>query len=95
MELFKKGILHRDVSPYNVLLGKPGAGPGYRGILIDFDIAIRRDWNKSSVTVVTSRSSSKKISTSSTRRKSAMALRTLCAGSVIAGTTAARGCSIE
>ncbi|KAJ2926472.1 hypothetical protein H1R20_g10624, partial [Candolleomyces eurysporus] len=46
MELFKGGTLHRDVSPYNVLFGKPGAEPGYRGILIDFDIATRRNWNK-------------------------------------------------
>jgi serine/threonine protein kinase len=46
MELFKKGTLHRDVSPYNVLFGNPGAGTGHRGILIDFDIAIRRNWNK-------------------------------------------------
>ena len=37
----KKGTLHRDVSIQNVLLGKPGAEPGDRGILIDFDIAIR------------------------------------------------------
>jgi hypothetical protein len=46
MELFKKGMLHRDVSPYNVLFGNPGAEPGYRGILIDFDISIWRRWNK-------------------------------------------------
>ncbi|KAJ2914083.1 hypothetical protein MD484_g6330, partial [Candolleomyces efflorescens] len=39
--LVKKGTLHRDVSIQNVLLGKPGAEPGDRGILIDFDIAIR------------------------------------------------------
>ncbi|KAJ2912848.1 hypothetical protein MD484_g7567, partial [Candolleomyces efflorescens] len=38
--LVKKGTLHRDVSIQNVLLGKPGAAPGDRGILIDFDMAI-------------------------------------------------------
>ncbi|KAJ2914980.1 hypothetical protein MD484_g5412, partial [Candolleomyces efflorescens] len=41
--LFKRGTLHRDVSPQNVLLGKPGAEPGERGILIDFDMATRCD----------------------------------------------------
>ncbi|KAJ2914315.1 hypothetical protein MD484_g6093, partial [Candolleomyces efflorescens] len=46
MELFRKGMLHRDVSPYNVLFGNPGAEPGYRGILIDFDISILRKWKK-------------------------------------------------
>ncbi|RXW17451.1 hypothetical protein EST38_g8398 [Candolleomyces aberdarensis] len=43
MELYKEGTLHRDVSIYNVLLGKPDAEPGYRGILIDLDMAIRRN----------------------------------------------------
>ncbi|KAJ2913155.1 hypothetical protein MD484_g7260, partial [Candolleomyces efflorescens] len=42
MELYsKKGILHRDISIYNILLGVPGADPGYRGVLIDFDMAVR------------------------------------------------------
>ncbi|KAJ2915010.1 hypothetical protein MD484_g5420, partial [Candolleomyces efflorescens] len=41
--LHKRGTLHRDVSPQNVLLGKPGAEPGERGILIDFDMATRCD----------------------------------------------------
>ncbi|KAJ2928390.1 hypothetical protein H1R20_g8695, partial [Candolleomyces eurysporus] len=40
MTLVKKGTLHRDVSIRNVVLGKPGAEPGNRGILIDFDMAI-------------------------------------------------------
>ncbi|KAJ2927859.1 hypothetical protein H1R20_g9244, partial [Candolleomyces eurysporus] len=43
MEMYnKKGILHRDVSIHNVLFGKPGAEPGFRGVLIDFDVATRR-----------------------------------------------------
>ncbi|KAJ2913694.1 hypothetical protein MD484_g6741, partial [Candolleomyces efflorescens] len=46
MELFKKGIIHRDVSLQNVLLGKPGAEPGNRGILIDFDISTLRSLKK-------------------------------------------------
>ena len=37
--MYKKGILHRDISLNNVLLGKPGAKPGSRGALIDFDAA--------------------------------------------------------
>ncbi|RXW15440.1 hypothetical protein EST38_g10415 [Candolleomyces aberdarensis] len=40
--LFKKGILHRDVSIQNVVLGKPEAEPGDRGVLIDLDMATRR-----------------------------------------------------
>ncbi|KAJ2915009.1 hypothetical protein MD484_g5421, partial [Candolleomyces efflorescens] len=39
--LFKKGTLHRDVSIQNVVLGLPGADPGERGTLIDFDLATR------------------------------------------------------
>ncbi|KAJ2914306.1 hypothetical protein MD484_g6100, partial [Candolleomyces efflorescens] len=46
LELFKKGTLHRDVSPYNILFGTPEAEKGNLGILIDLDIAIRRSWNK-------------------------------------------------
>ncbi|KAJ2914317.1 hypothetical protein MD484_g6091, partial [Candolleomyces efflorescens] len=45
MELFKRGTIHRDVSLQNVLLGKPDAQPGYRGVLIDFDISILRHLN--------------------------------------------------
>ncbi|RXW20940.1 hypothetical protein EST38_g4923 [Candolleomyces aberdarensis] len=45
MELYNKGTIHRDVSIHNVLLGKPGAEPGSRGVLIDFDMAIHRDEN--------------------------------------------------
>ncbi|RXW13102.1 hypothetical protein EST38_g12751 [Candolleomyces aberdarensis] len=40
--LFKKGILHRDVSIQNVVLGKPEAEPGDCGVLIDLDMATRR-----------------------------------------------------
>ena len=38
----KKRTLHRDVSIHNVLFGKPGAEPGFRGVLIDFDVATHR-----------------------------------------------------
>ncbi|KAJ3539452.1 hypothetical protein NMY22_g4727 [Coprinellus aureogranulatus] len=34
-------ILHRDISAQNVLLGREGAPPGERGILIDLDLAFR------------------------------------------------------
>lgn len=42
MELYrKKGILHRDVSIHNILLGTSSAAePGYHGTLIDFNMAI-------------------------------------------------------
>lgn len=33
-------ILHRDISHNNILLGKPNAPEGRRGILIDFDLAV-------------------------------------------------------
>ncbi|KAJ2914988.1 hypothetical protein MD484_g5418, partial [Candolleomyces efflorescens] len=39
--LFKKGILHRDVSINNIVLGNSRAKPGERGILIDLDVATR------------------------------------------------------
>ncbi|KAJ3502929.1 hypothetical protein NMY22_g18425 [Coprinellus aureogranulatus] len=38
-ELFMRGIIHRDISMLNILLGEPGAEEGYRGILIDLDMA--------------------------------------------------------
>ncbi|KAJ2913695.1 hypothetical protein MD484_g6740, partial [Candolleomyces efflorescens] len=42
MDLYLKNqMLHQDISLYNILLGVAGADPGYRGILIDFDMAIR------------------------------------------------------
>ena len=39
--LYRKGILHRDISHNNVLLGKENAPVGDRGVLIDFDAAAR------------------------------------------------------
>ncbi|KAL1664074.1 hypothetical protein GGF50DRAFT_55590 [Schizophyllum commune] len=38
--LWKIYILHRDVSIQNILLGRPGAEDGWRGVLIDLDMAI-------------------------------------------------------
>ena len=38
--LWNAGILHRDVSINNVLIGKPNAEVGNRGVLIDMDMAI-------------------------------------------------------
>jgi hypothetical protein len=38
--LYEKNILHRDISIYNIALGKPTAGPGNRGILLGLDMAI-------------------------------------------------------
>jgi serine/threonine protein kinase len=38
--LWKKGILHRDISINNILLGKEDAEPGNRGLVIDLDMAI-------------------------------------------------------
>ncbi|TFK46697.1 hypothetical protein OE88DRAFT_1729006 [Heliocybe sulcata] len=39
MDLLKVGIIHGDVSPNNILYN-PGGGPGSRGVLIDFDMAL-------------------------------------------------------
>lgn len=41
--LYKKGILHRDISVNNVLIGKPGAPIPNRGVIIDLDMAIELD----------------------------------------------------
>jgi len=38
--LWKKGILHRDISINNILLGNEGAEPGNRGLVIDLDMGI-------------------------------------------------------
>ncbi|KAL1693177.1 hypothetical protein GGG16DRAFT_123503 [Schizophyllum commune] len=38
--LWKVHILHRDVSIQNILLGRPGAKDGWKGVLIDLDLAI-------------------------------------------------------
>ncbi|KAJ2914090.1 hypothetical protein MD484_g6303, partial [Candolleomyces efflorescens] len=70
--LFKKGLLHRDVSAQNVLFGQPGAEEGDRGVLIDLDMSTRQgdsgihpvtDWTigtilYQSVMVISSRSAS-------------------------------------
>ncbi|KAG2012023.1 other/FunK1 protein kinase [Coprinopsis cinerea AmutBmut pab1-1] len=37
---YKLGILHRDVSVHNILLGQAGSPMGWRGVLIDLDMAI-------------------------------------------------------
>ncbi|KAJ2916709.1 hypothetical protein MD484_g3713, partial [Candolleomyces efflorescens] len=39
--LLSKGIIHRDISPSNILLGQLGAEEGLRGILIDLDFAFK------------------------------------------------------
>ncbi|KAJ2925042.1 hypothetical protein H1R20_g12045, partial [Candolleomyces eurysporus] len=39
--LLAKNILHRDVSPNNILVGPPEAHEGERGVVIDLDIALR------------------------------------------------------
>ncbi|KAJ2926513.1 hypothetical protein H1R20_g10571, partial [Candolleomyces eurysporus] len=39
--LLDRNIIHRDISPTNVLLGSPDADAGDRGVLIDLDIASR------------------------------------------------------
>ncbi|KAL1742499.1 hypothetical protein HDZ31DRAFT_65919 [Schizophyllum fasciatum] len=38
--LWRIWILHRDVSIHNILLGVPGAQDGWKGVLIDLDMAI-------------------------------------------------------
>ncbi|KAJ2926790.1 hypothetical protein H1R20_g10292, partial [Candolleomyces eurysporus] len=39
--LLSRDIIHRDISPNNILRGPPGAEKGDRGILIDLDIAFK------------------------------------------------------
>ncbi|TEB22079.1 hypothetical protein FA13DRAFT_1641889, partial [Coprinellus micaceus] len=48
--LVGKRILHRDVSMLNLLLGRPNAPEGYRGILIDLDMDICTEDSKSTFT---------------------------------------------
>ncbi len=38
--LYDRGILHRDVSVNNLLIGKPGASAPNRGVIIDLDMSI-------------------------------------------------------
>ncbi|TEB19355.1 hypothetical protein FA13DRAFT_1589281, partial [Coprinellus micaceus] len=38
---FQRSVLHRDISMQNILLGLEDAHPGLRGILIDFDMAVK------------------------------------------------------
>ncbi|TFK21343.1 hypothetical protein FA15DRAFT_83430 [Coprinopsis marcescibilis] len=45
-ELFKAGVLHRDISKNNILFGRPDAEPGWRGVLIDMDMSIFVDLAK-------------------------------------------------
>ncbi|TEB22111.1 hypothetical protein FA13DRAFT_1799222 [Coprinellus micaceus] len=47
--LFEREIVHRDVSVFNILLGASGAPEGYRGILIDLDMATYTEDRKSSL----------------------------------------------
>ncbi|KAF5340940.1 hypothetical protein D9611_006016 [Ephemerocybe angulata] len=42
-KLVERGIIHRDISTQNVLLGHPGAPEGLQGILIDLDMAMRAE----------------------------------------------------
>ncbi|KAF5341140.1 hypothetical protein D9611_006029 [Ephemerocybe angulata] len=42
-KLVERGIIHRDISTQNVLFGHPDAPEGLRGILIDFDMAMRAE----------------------------------------------------
>ncbi|KAJ3538891.1 hypothetical protein NMY22_g4983 [Coprinellus aureogranulatus] len=47
--LFERGVIHRDVSLQNLLLGRESAPDGYRGILIDLDMACRTENHQATV----------------------------------------------
>ena len=47
--LFEREIIHRDVSVLNILMGVAGPPEGYRGILIDLDMAAYTEDRKSSL----------------------------------------------
>ncbi|KAH6904387.1 hypothetical protein BKA70DRAFT_1507805 [Coprinopsis sp. MPI-PUGE-AT-0042] len=47
--LLHRKVLHRDVSINNILLGKPNASEGWRGVLIDLDMAIMIDRDPKSI----------------------------------------------
>ncbi|KAJ2914310.1 hypothetical protein MD484_g6114, partial [Candolleomyces efflorescens] len=49
--LVAKNIIHRDVSPSNILLGKDAAPEGDRGVIIDLDHALRMSGLSSEVLV--------------------------------------------
>ena len=50
--LYKEGILHRDISVNNILIGKPGVLSQNRGIIVDLDMAIKSDRTNSDVMTV-------------------------------------------
>lgn len=36
-------MIHRDIAPHNILMGRKGAGPGFRGALINLEMAVPID----------------------------------------------------
>ncbi|KAJ2926455.1 hypothetical protein H1R20_g10631, partial [Candolleomyces eurysporus] len=51
--LYLNDILHREVSIDNILLGKPGAGEGYRGMLMGLDLAKEKKTTSASAELIT------------------------------------------